>query len=275
MSLKFKGRDSKVIKSVFYLFSCIFFLGACGNDATENKVEKSTTDSLTTISATVQGEVKIIEPVIDKDVVTLKKDGITLTEIKSGNNSEAVITLNTKKFNEGENHLSFSVSGVHDYSIAYLANNYSLSQFSSDIFEVEFLYGNNVFLAFLTDKNGISIKTNKGSVLKNAVLGGAESLFDMEQPHLFYYLPQAGNNEPILDFYLVNTSISETENKVKVIINEVEFTLTKWAAYKIEGLEKENNSVRIQLIDKNGNLIDGPFNDSGERSFKLKNKPSV
>ena len=158
---------------------------------------------------------------------------------------------------------------IQNYSIAYLANNYSLSQFKADVFDVEFMYGNNVFLAFLTDENGISVKTNKGSVLKNAVLGGVESLFDMEQAHLFYYLPQAEIAAPILDFYLVNTSISEGGNKVKVTINETEFLINKWAAYKIGGLNNLENTVRIQLLDKNNNLIEGPFNDSGERRFLL------
>ena len=175
--------------------------------------------------------------------------------------------MNTKQFTEGENHLSFSVDGVFDYSIAYLANNYSLSQFSSDIFNVELMYGNNVFLAFLTDENGVSIKTNKGSVLRNAVLGGVESLFDMKQPHLFYHLPLAKTSSPILDFYLVNTAISEKGNKLKVTLNKTEFIINKWAAYKISGLNNSENTVRIQLLDKNSNSIDGPFNNSGERRF--------
>ncbi|PCJ01183.1 MAG: hypothetical protein COB15_01750 [Flavobacteriales bacterium] len=259
----------KTIK-VFSLSSFLFLFSSCGNEVSENDTENTKNDSLAVQSVVVSGEIKIIEPVFDEEVVVLENDGITLTEIKSDNNKEATIVLNTKKFSEGKNHLSFSVNGVQNYSIAYLANNYSLSQFKADVFEVEFMYGNNVFLAFLTDENNISIKTNKGSVLKSAVLGGVESLFDMNQPHLFYYLPQAETNEPILDFYLVNTAISENGNKVKVTINETEFILSKWAAYKIDGLTNEENAVRIQLIDKDDNLIEGPFNDSGERRFVIK-----
>ncbi len=252
------------------LVSCFLFLISCGNDSTENKVVKKLQDSLH-INKSHYGIAKIIEPVQDEEIVILKNNGITLTEIKPDNNPKATITLNTKQFNEGENQLSFSVTGVQGYSISYLANNYSLSQFSSDIFEVELLYGNNVFLAFLTDKSGISIKTNKGCVLTNAVLGAeSESLFNMNQPHLFYYLPQTETNEPILDFYLVNTSISEPGNKVSVTINETEFILNKWATYTISGLKKTENTIRIRLLDNNGSLIDGPFNDSGERSFVIK-----
>lgn len=245
---------------------------SCGNDA-ENTSELTINDSTQTQVETVIGEAKVIEPVKDDEVVVLEKDGITLTEIKA-EPSEAELTLNTNSFKEGKNHLTFSVNGVSDYNISYLANNYSLSQFSSDVFEMEFLYGNNVFLAFLTDRNNIAIKSNKGSVLKNAVVGDMENMFDMNQPHLFYYLPQASGVEPILDFYLVNTTLAENGNKVKVTINQTEFIINKWAAYQISELPKPENTIRIQLIDKEGNLIEGPFNDSGERSFSLINKSS-
>ena len=255
------------MKNSFFLIlvSCILF--SCGSDVSEQLDEKLQADSAIVKAVIPKGEVEIVEPIVDEEVVVLEKDGIKLTEIKSESNPEATIVLNTKQFEQGDNHLSFSVEGVKGYSIAYLANNLALSQFTTDVFNVELMYGNNVFLAFLTDKNGISIKTNKGSVLRNAVLGGVEPLFDMKQPHLFYYMPQSKTNEAILDFYLVNTSISEKGNKVKVTINETEFIINKWAAYKIEGLKNLENIVRIQLIDKDGNLIDGPFNDSGERSF--------
>ncbi|MDF1673156.1 MAG: hypothetical protein P1U41_06600 [Vicingaceae bacterium] len=250
----------------------LIFLISCGEDTriTNDSVQN---DSLAVNIKTVIGEAKVIEPVRDEEVVVLEKDGIKLTEIKA-ESSKAELALNTNQFKEGKNHLTFSVNGMSDYNISYLANNYFLSQFSSDVFEMEFLYGNNVFLAFLTDKNNMAIKSNKGSVLKNAVVGEIENMFDMNQPHLFYYLPKSIGVEPILDFYLVNTTLNENGNKVKVTINQTEFIIKKWAAYQISGLPKPDNTIRIQLIDKDGNLIDGPFNDSGERSFSLINTAS-
>ena len=266
--------NSKKLGSVYSycLLLTVCCLLSCGGDS-ETTNDSVQNDSTQTKVETVIGEAQIIEPVKDDEVVVLEKGGITLTEIKA-EATEAELILNTKSFKEGQNHLSFSVNGVTDYNISYLANNYSLSQFSSDIFEMEMMYGNNVFLAFLTDKNNIAIKSNKGSVLKNAVVGDMENMFDMNQAHLFYYLPKAETVNPILDFYLVNTSINENDNKVKVTINQTEFIINKWAAYQIEGLPSPQNTIRIQLIDKDGNLIDGPFNDSGERSFNLINKTS-
>jgi len=252
-----------------FLFSVILF--SCGGDVGDrSQTEGLKLDSLAEAVIIPKGDVKIVEPVIDEEVVVIENNGITLTEVKVGVSDEATIVLNTKQFTEGENHLSFSVNGVFDYSITYLANNYALKQFSSDIFNVELMYGNNVFLAFLANKNGVSIKTNKGSVLRNAVLGGVESKFNMKQAHLFYYLPLAETSNPVLDFYLVNTAISEKGNKVKVTINKTEFIIDKWAAYKISGLKNSENTVRIQLLDHNNKIIEGPFNDSGERRFVLK-----
>jgi hypothetical protein len=253
-----------------FLFLVFSFLFSCGNDIADSERENLKTDSLTVDAIITKGEAKIIEPVSDNEIVVLEKDGITLTEIKSESNKDANIELATKQFKEGDNNLGFSVNGIENYTISIIENNYTISHHDTKSIEKEFFYGNNVFLAFLSHANGISIKTNKANVLKNVTFSD-ESLFDMNQPHLFYYLPQTETNEPILDFYLVNTSISENGNKVKVNINEVEFIINKWAAYKISGLKKQDNSIRIQLIDKNGNLIEGPFNDSGDRSFNLAN----
>lgn len=252
------------------LLIVVGFLSSCGGDETITELPQN--DSTQTQVTANTGEAQIIEPVVDEEIVVLENDGIKLTEIKA-EPSEAVLTLNTNSFKEGINHLNFSVEGVKDYNISYLANNYYLTQFSSDVFEMEFLYGNNVFLAFLTDPNDIAIKSNKGSVLKNAVVG-VENMFDMNQPHLFYCQPKETTNNPILDFYLVNTTIKENGNKVKVTINQTEFIIEKWAAYQITGLPQPQNTIRIQLIDKDGNLIDGPFNDSGERSFSVINTAS-
>ena len=227
-------------------FLCLLFC-SCGSSDLESNFDKPTSDSLAVESIIAEGEVQIVEPVIDDEGIILKKDGITLTEIKTENKIEASIQLYTKKFAAGKNHLCFSVSGVQNYSIAYLANNYALSQFSSDIFNVELMYGNNVFLAFLTDKNGISIKTNKGSVLRNAVLGGVESVFDMKHSHLFYHLPLEETSDPILDFYLVNTAVSEKGNKVKVTINDkVVATLGKGKIFGERALFTSGNEDSIR-----------------------------
>ena len=246
----------------------ILTLLGCSGSNSEQKID-SKQDS--TIQSKISlDKAQIIEPITDNEIRSYSKNGITLTEIKAKDYNNATLKLATKQFKEGINELSFNIENINNYNIAFLENNYTLSFFNSPHFKKDFLYGNNVFLAFLTDQNKLSVKKNNAHLLKNVIIGDMEILFEMNQPHLFYYLPQPETSNPILDFYLVNTSITEDGNKVKVTLNTTEFIIDKWAAYTIKGLTKANNTIRLQLIDKNGNTIDGPFNDSGDRSFVVK-----
>lgn len=250
----------------FKTFSLIILLSffAC-NTNNSNKEESSDEVS----SSIKNNETSlIIEQKVDTDIATFSADGITLTEIKPNNNDkESSLTLTNTSFKEGINLLQFNIENNQNYNITTIQNNYTIATHSNTKIEQEFLSGNNVFLAFLSDDNNLGIKTNNATLLKNIILND-EALFDEKQAHLFYYLPQ--NNIAILDFCLVNTSLSENGNKVKVTINNtITLIIDKWASYQIGGLTQNENTIRIELIDKAGNLIPGPFNDSGERTFLL------
>ena len=251
----------------FKTFSLIVltFLFACN---TNNSNKKETSDEASSSKENTQTSL-IIEQKADSDIATFSADGITLTEIKpTKNNKESVLTLTNTSFKEGINLLQFNIENNQNYNITTIQNNYTIATHSNTKIEQEFLSGNNVFLAFLSDENNLGIKTNNATLLKNIVLND-EVLFDEKQAHLFYYLPQ--NNIAILDFCLVNTSLSENGNKIKVTFNgTTSIIVDKWASYQIDGLTQNKNTIRIELIDKIGKIIPGPFNDSGERSFTLK-----
>mgnify|MGYP003326918448 FL=1 len=96
---------------------------------------------------------------------------------------------------------------------------------------------------------------------------------DLSSEFLFYSRPKGtykgeDTNKLLLDFYLVNTKISPDGNKVKATIQETEFIIDEWAPYFIEGLPKGEISIKLELVDVNGNLIDNPFNPS-ERNVIL------
>ncbi len=251
----------------FKTFSLIVltFLFACN---TNNSNKKETSDEASSSIENTQTSL-IIEQKANSDIATFSADGITLTEIKPTKiNKESVLTLTNTSFKEGINLLQFNIENNQNYNITTIQNNYTIATHSNTKIEQEFLSGNNVFLAFLSDENNLGIKTNNATLLKNIVLND-EVLFDEKQAHLFYYLPQ--NNIAILDFCLVNTSLSENGNKIKVTFNgTTSIIIDKWASYQIDGLTQNKNTIRIELIDKIGKLIPGPFNDSGERSFTLK-----
>jgi hypothetical protein len=257
------------LKFGLILFSFVVLISCESDTNSEDRKNLDSSHFVSKIKA-VPGDIKVVSPREGLDTLILESDGIILSEMKRERNDKASINLETEKFSEGKNTLRFLVNGMSTFKIACLLNNSNLSEFSSTSFDVDFMFGNNVFLAFLTDSNNISLKNNQGSVFKSVVLGGAENLFDMEHQQLFYYLPNEDTSEAVLDFYLANTALSESGNKVRVFINDSKFLIQKWAAYKISGLKKAENTIRIQLVDQNNELIDGPFNDSGERLFYVR-----
>ena len=82
---------------------------------------------------------------------------------------------------------------------------------------------------------------------------------------MFYSRPKgtytgAATEKVMLDFFLLNTDISPSGNKVRATINGEEFMITEWAPYQIEGLPMGVTTVKLELLDASGNLVDSPFN---------------
>jgi hypothetical protein len=141
--------------------------------------------------------------------------------------------------------------------------------------EVDLEPGSHVILAFLSRSYHESVKHDfvvtrvhhekKTKAIEEADLGG---------PHLFYSRPKGtytgdATERVLLDFYLVNTSIAEDGNKVEATINGETFTLTEWVPYVVEGLKMGENTFALRLVDAEGNLVPGPFNEV-ERTITLK-----
>ncbi len=139
-------------------------------------------------------------------------------------------------------------------------------------YEPEFLKemedGHYVMLAFLSRSYHESVKNANSFAVQQFVVGTPEDNYkeaDLTAPHMFYSRPKgtykAGDYDKLLlDFFLVNTDLGPEGNKVRATINGVEFTLTKWAPYVVEGLEAGETTVKLEFIDKDGNLIESPFN---------------
>lgn len=134
--------------------------------------------------------------------------------------------------------------------------------------------GNYVVLAFLSRSYHESVKSADAFHVENLVVGDVEAdSADLTAPHLFYSRPKgtykgADTEKVMLDFYLLNTTLSADGNKVRATINGNEFTIDEWAPYYIEGLPMGRNEIKLELIDAKGNLVPGPFN-SAERAITL------
>ncbi len=158
--------------------------------------------------------------------------------------------------------------------IHYIVNNgpYAAHYMSSVPDQLE--AGNYVVLAFLSRSYHESVKSAGAYVIENITLGDVEaSEADLTTPHLFYSRPKgtysgADTQKVMLDFYLLNETLSADGNKVKATINGQEFMVEEWAPHYIEGLPMGENTIKLELIDVEGNLIEGPFN-SVERTITL------
>ena len=75
-----------------------------------------------------------------------------------------------------------------------------------------------------------------------------------------FYTQGKDAKQILLDFFVLNTSLSKDGNKVKVTINNQEFLLTEWSPYLISGLPEGKASISLELVDATGKYIQGPFN---------------
>jgi hypothetical protein len=101
--------------------------------------------------------------------------------------------------------------------------------------------------------------------------------FDNSAPHMFYSRPKGeyvGENakKVMLDFYLINTDLEDRGYLVRASINGVSFDLDTWQPFFIEGLQEGENTITLELLDSEGELVPSPFNPV-ERTISVKYTP--
>ena len=170
-----------------------------------------------------------------------------------------------------------SADGQH---IHLILNNQPYTAHYEPTFEQEIQPGHYVALSFLSRSYHESIKTPEAFVLRQFTVGDAEAEeVDLSGPNLFYSRPKGtytgeDTRKILLDFYLINSDLSQDGYKVRATINGHEFMLTEWVPYFVEGLPMGENTFIIELLDGDGNLVDSPFNRT-ERKITLEEGPSV
>lgn len=243
---------------------------------------------------------EIVQPTAEHSIhvpaITMEKNGLTLStapskleyptaelKLKSPENSikqagPVVFNFEVLDYNlqeqtneEKSKVLANSAKGQH---IHFILNNAPYQAKYEPNFEANLLEGNNVIVAFLSKSFHESVKTSTAFFFENFYIGEGESFFDKTAPHLFYSRPKGSYKKSkaekiLVDFYLMNTSLTEEGNQVKLTVDTTEFSLPHWAAYFIEGLTVGKHDFRIQLVNAAGELIDGPFNDSGVRTIEI------
>ena len=192
---------------------------------------------------------------------------ISTASITLGNENEYTFSfdvsdyeLGAQTINNVESQLANSGKGQH---IHFIVNNGPYSAHYINNFKKKLNDENNVILAFLSRSYHESVKNPNAFVLTQI----GENKIDLNNEFLFYSRPKGtykgkDTEKLLLDFYLINTTISLEGNKVKATINDTEFIITEWAPYYLQGLPKGEIKIKLELIDSNGELVDSPFNPS-------------
>jgi len=172
----------------------------------------------------------------------------------------------TKK--EFDYNLANSELGQH---IHFIVNNGPYSAHYADNFETKLTADNSVILAFLSRSYHESVKNPNAYILTQI---GDTNNVDLENEFIFYSRPKgtykgSDTEKLLLDFYLVNTDLGPEGNKVKISIKQNEethdFLVDEWAPFYIEGLDKGEVSITLELLDNDGELIETPFNPSSRK----------
>ena len=166
-----------------------------------------------------------------------------------------------------QNGLANSSKGQH---IHFIINNDPYSAHYDSNFSKELEADNNVILAFLSRSYHESVKNEKAYVLTQISNDKSQEI-DLTKQFLFYSRPKGvykgdDTKKLLLDFYLVNTNLSSKGNKVRLTITQRTFThqflLDSWEPYYIEGLDKGTVNLKLELLNKNMDLIESDFNPS-------------
>ncbi|MDT0678711.1 hypothetical protein [Autumnicola musiva] len=162
--------------------------------------------------------------------------------------------------------LANSEKGQH---IHFIVDNDPYAAHYEPQFQKDFSEGTHNIVAFLSRSYHESVKNMNSFVAKTFQIGtekDAGDKVDLSKPTLIYSRPKGeysgkDTNNLLLDFFLLNTELSENGNKVKATINDTEFILSEWVPYVINGLPKGKVKIRLQLLDVQGNVVDGAYND--------------
>lgn len=226
-----------------------------------------------------------------KKTVEPKKAKITLEKLEgSPAYADAVLAMDapkdTKIANVGEVDFNFTVNNYElgaqtagpnakmlansgkGQHIHFILNNQPYSAHYTPTFKKEIPAGVHHLVAFLSRSYHESVKNENSVVVKKLEVGENPQDthgLDMDAPTLIYSRPKgkyAGKDTEnlLLDFFVLNTTLSATGHKVKATVNGEEFMITEWAPHVLKGLPMGEITIQLELVDETGKLIPGPFN---------------
>ena len=240
------------------------------------------------------GEAMISKSIAPSGVID-EKEGLKLVALEEESdfpNASLELNTRTESLKSGKNTLQFSVEGYElakqtedqrstllanskkGQHVHFILNNGPYEAHYDEEFEIQLDEGHNVILAFLSRSYHESVKEETAFVFKDVVIGEELEDFDKSAPCLIYSRPKGSytlseSDRILVDFYLLNAKLSSSDMKVELTVDDTVFMLSNWQPYWVEGLKAGEHKFRLRLLDEEGNLVQGPFNDSGIRLVKI------
>jgi hypothetical protein len=261
------------LKNALTVFVFALMIMACKNENKSKDAEMNESESVTTEEQEAPETSISLTPLADSpayaDAALTHPGDQTMSIAEAGEFDFTFIVDNYElgAQTESPNAAKLANSGKGQH-IHFILNNQPYSAHYEAEFSKEVPAGVHHLVAFLSRSYHESVKNDNSMVVRKLVVGDnpTDSLgIVLDSPTLIYSRPKgtyAGKDTEnlLLDFFVLNTELSETGNKVKVTINGEEFVITEWAPHVINGLEMGEVMIKLELIDANGNIVPGPFN---------------
>ena len=164
--------------------------------------------------------------------------------------------------------------------IALILNNEQILHEKSPEFTVHLEPGHYVALSFLARSNYESLKGSEAYVIRQFYAGKTVTpQLDLNGPNLFYYAPSgkfSGRDceEILLDFFIINCSLSPDSYRVRVIINDSDFIISEWMPYVIRNLPDGESTIALELIGPDGVRVGSPFNSTTRKISLTRKDPA-
>jgi hypothetical protein len=249
----------------------ILILAGCQPNKTENQEEANVNNDVTDVGMNAEISIEKFEDSPPYTSASLQLDNPKTSSLAQGGDVDFAfevgdyeLGMQTPKDGTAAL-LANSDKGQH---IHLIVDNDPYSAHYEPTFKYEMSEGTHYVVAFLSRSYHESVKNTNSFIAKKIVVGNASDDMgvNLEEPTLIYSRPKGeysgrGTDNLLLDFFLLNTTLSETGNKVLARINGKEFMISEWAPYVIKGLPKGEVSIQLELVDVNGDMIPGGFNN--------------
>lgn len=249
--------------SAFLLAGALVILSGCGGGGDGVQIEKGDR------SPAIDGAMARITAPATRAVVDSQGVDITI----EAENFETGVQTETERANEIAN----SANGQHFHVIVdngpYMANYEAGTPFDLGSLEP----GAHTAFVFPSRSYHESVKGPDAYAMVNFYVQeeSGEFMVGPEDPAIVYSRPKgtysrADAERIMLDFYLHNVELSADGYRAQYTIRSTgeqasevaSTTLTEWAPAFVTGLESGTYEVNLQLLDGQGNVVPGPFNDT-------------